>query len=60
MSCDMEHIFEIGQLVDAFEICLRGLKLDDELDIDKIKKIEEEFDKFNIETEDKDVVPIYY
>lgn len=60
MSRAKEHIFEIGQLVDALEMYLRGIKSDDQLDINKIKKIEKEFDKFNIETEDKDAVPIYY
>lgn len=59
-SSDLIHIFEIGELVDAFELYLRELKPSDELDTSKIKEIEEELEKFDLESDDKDAVALYY
>lgn len=60
MSNDFEHIFKVGQLVDSLELYLRELKPSDEFDPSRIKRIEEEFDKFNLKTEDKDALAVYY
>lgn len=60
LSKDFEYIFEIGQLVDDLELYLRELKPSDEFAVSRINKIEEKFEQFNLETEDKDVLPVYY
>lgn len=57
----MEQILYVGGLVDKLELYIRELdKTEDSFDTERIIKIEEEFDKFNMNTDNMDAVAIYH
>lgn len=60
LSEDLVFIFEVGSLIDDFEIYLRKLKAYEELDTSRIMRIEAELDKFDVESSDKDAVALFY